>query len=100
MKPTPTANGKYRIGSFELDLSVGEIHNNGLRVRLQEQRLEVLTRLAECPGDVVTREELRLKLWPADTFVDFNHGLNRASEFFTPSDSLPRKVQRRMSTIL
>ena len=78
MKPTPTANGQYRLGSFELNIGAGELHNNGLRVRLQGQPLEVLAMLVERPQEVVTREELRLKLWPADTFVDFDRGLNRA----------------------
>jgi len=67
-----------RFGVFELDLKAGELRRSGLKVKLQEQPLQVLTALLENPGEVVTREELREKLWPADTFVDFDHGLNAA----------------------
>jgi DNA-binding winged helix-turn-helix (wHTH) protein/Tol biopolymer transport system component len=67
-----------RFGSFELDLRAGELRRNGSKVRLQEQPLQVLTVLLERPGEVVTREELQKKLWPADTFVDFDHSLNAA----------------------
>jgi DNA-binding winged helix-turn-helix (wHTH) protein len=61
-----------------MDLRAGELHKHGLRVRLQEQPFQVLVMLVENPGEVVTREELQKKLWPADTFVDFDHGLNKA----------------------
>jgi TolB-like protein/DNA-binding winged helix-turn-helix (wHTH) protein len=61
-----------------MDLRAGELHKHGLRVRLQEQPFQVLVMLVENPGKVVTREELRKKLWLADTFVDFDHGLNKA----------------------
>src|SRR6266849_3492469 len=67
-----------RFGVFEVDLKAGELRRSGLRVKLQEQPLRVLTALLEHPGEVVTREELRSRLWPADTFVDFDHGLNAA----------------------
>jgi Tol biopolymer transport system component/DNA-binding winged helix-turn-helix (wHTH) protein len=67
-----------RFGIFEVDLKAGELRRSGLRVKLQEQPLQVLTALLEHPGEVVTRDELRNKLWPADTFVDFDHGLNAA----------------------
>jgi TolB-like protein/DNA-binding winged helix-turn-helix (wHTH) protein/Flp pilus assembly protein TadD len=66
------------FGVFELDLRAGELRKHGLRVRLQEQPFQVLAMLLEHPGDVVTREELQKRLWPADTFVDFDHGLNKA----------------------
>jgi len=72
---TPRA---LRFGVFELDLHAGELRRNGMRVRLQEQPFQVLTQLLESPGHVVTREELRGRLWPADTFVDFDHSLNAA----------------------
>jgi DNA-binding winged helix-turn-helix (wHTH) protein len=78
MKPTPVANPQVRIGIFELDLQAGELHTNGLKIRLQDQPLKILTMLVDRSGEVLSREELRLKLWPADTFVDFEHGLNRA----------------------
>jgi Tol biopolymer transport system component/DNA-binding winged helix-turn-helix (wHTH) protein len=67
-----------RFGAFELDLRAGELRKQGVRTRLQEQPLQVLLLLLARPGEVVTREELREKLWPADTFVDFEHGLNAA----------------------
>ncbi len=70
--------GRLRFGVFELDLRAGELRKHGIRVRLQEQPLRVLVMLLEHPGEVVTREELQKKLWPADTFVDFDHGLNKA----------------------
>ena len=70
--------GRLRFGVFELDLRSGELRKRGLLVRLQEQPFQVLTMLLEHPGEVVTREELQKKLWPANTFVDFDHGLNKA----------------------
>jgi TolB-like protein/DNA-binding winged helix-turn-helix (wHTH) protein/Flp pilus assembly protein TadD len=66
------------FGIFELDLRAGELRKRGLRVRLQQQPFQVLTLLLEHPGDVVSREELQKTLWPSDTFVDFDHGLNKA----------------------
>jgi TolB-like protein/DNA-binding winged helix-turn-helix (wHTH) protein/Tfp pilus assembly protein PilF len=67
-----------RLGVFELDFRAGELRRQGLKIRLQEQPLQVLMLLLEHPGEVVTREELQKRLWPADTFVDFDHGLNKA----------------------
>ncbi len=70
--------GRLRFGVFEMDLRAGELRKHGLRVRIQEQPFQVLAVLVEHAGEVVTREELQKKLWPADTFVDFDHGLNKA----------------------
>jgi DNA-binding winged helix-turn-helix (wHTH) protein len=67
-----------RFGMFEIDLHSAELRRNGLKVRLQAQPFQVLAMLLEKPGEMVTREELRSKLWPADTFVDFDHSLNAA----------------------
>ncbi len=67
-----------RFGVYEADLRSGELRKNGSKIRLQEQPFQVLAMLLERPGDVVTREELRQRLWPADTFVDFDHSLNTA----------------------
>jgi Tol biopolymer transport system component/DNA-binding winged helix-turn-helix (wHTH) protein len=67
-----------RFGVSELDLQTGELRRNGLRVKLQDQPFQILAMLLERPGNVVTREELRARLWPADTFVDFEHSLNAA----------------------
>ena len=66
------------FGIFEVDLRAGELRRNGSKVKLQEQPFQILTMLLARPGDVVTREELQKKLWPADVFVDFDHSLNAA----------------------
>jgi len=73
-------NGRRRLGFglFEADLSARELYKRGLPVPLQDQPFQILTVLLERPGEVVTREELRKKLWPSDTFVDFDEGLNTA----------------------
>jgi TolB-like protein/DNA-binding winged helix-turn-helix (wHTH) protein/Flp pilus assembly protein TadD len=73
--PTPRT---LRFGVFELDLRSGELWKQGRKVRLEGQPVHILICLLENPGELVTREELRLKLWPADTFVNFDHGLNAA----------------------
>jgi TolB-like protein/DNA-binding winged helix-turn-helix (wHTH) protein/Flp pilus assembly protein TadD len=70
--------GRFCFGVFELDVRAGELRKRGLRIRLQEQPFQVLAILVGQPGEVITREQLRNKLWPADTFVDFDHGLNKA----------------------
>jgi Tol biopolymer transport system component/DNA-binding winged helix-turn-helix (wHTH) protein len=67
-----------RFSTFEVNLDTGELHKRGQKVKLQEQPFQVLAALLERPGELVTREELRSKLWPADTFVDFDHSLNAA----------------------
>src|SRR5215208_1407050 len=67
-----------RFSVFELNLRSGELRRAGTRLNLQEQSFQTLALLLEHPGDVVTREELRQRLWPADTFVDFERGLNAA----------------------
>jgi DNA-binding winged helix-turn-helix (wHTH) protein len=67
-----------RFSTFELNLQTGELRQQGQKLKLQEQSFLVLAALLERPGEVVTREELRNKLWPVDTFVDFDHSLNAA----------------------
>ena len=67
-----------RFGVFEFDLRSKELHKQGMKIRLQGQPVEILTMLLERPGETVTREELQKRLWPADTFVDFEQGLNNA----------------------
>jgi Tol biopolymer transport system component/DNA-binding winged helix-turn-helix (wHTH) protein len=67
-----------RFGVFEVDLREGELRKSGLRIKLQDQPFQVLVMLLERPGEMVTREELQRRLWPADTFVDFDHSLNSA----------------------
>jgi DNA-binding winged helix-turn-helix (wHTH) protein len=68
----------FRFSTFEVNLHTGELRQRGQKVKLQEQPLQVLAALLERSGEIVTREELRGKLWPADTFVDFDHSLNAA----------------------
>jgi cholera toxin transcriptional activator len=69
---------KYKFDEFEADLRAAELRRNGTRLKLQMQPFQVLIALLERPNEVVTREELRQRLWPQDTFVDFDHGLNTA----------------------
>src|SRR5579864_7899159 len=75
---TPFAKEIIRFGRFEVDLQAGELRRGGLKVKLGGQPFDVLVTLLEKPGQVVTREELHDKLWAQDTFVDFEHGLNKA----------------------
>ena len=76
---TRGGNGRsVRFGVFEANLLTGELSKHGIRVRLQDQPFQVLAALVEKQGEVVTREELRLRIWPADTFVDFDNSLNTA----------------------
>ena len=86
-----------RFGVFELDLSTGELRKGGVKLRLQGQPIQVLSLLLERAGDVVSREELREKLWASDTFVDFDHSLNTAinkvREALGDSASSPRYVE-------
>jgi DNA-binding winged helix-turn-helix (wHTH) protein len=67
-----------RFGPYEADLATGELKKDGARVSLQDKPFQILALLLRRPGELVTREELRAQLWPADTFVDFEHGLNTA----------------------
>src|SRR5436189_5315630 len=64
--------------AFELDLKSGELRRNGLKVRLPEQSFQILVMLVQRPGEVVSREEIKRKLWPNDTIVDFDHSINVA----------------------
>ena len=69
---------RYKFGLYEADFSSGELFREGRKLRMQEQPFQVLIALLERPGEVVTREDLRQRLWPSDTFVDFDHSLNTA----------------------
>jgi DNA-binding winged helix-turn-helix (wHTH) protein/TolB-like protein len=73
-----TPRQRLQFGRFEFDVTAGELYREGERVRLQEQPRQILAALLERPGEIATREELRERLWKADTFVDFEHGLNTA----------------------
>jgi len=86
-----------RFGVFEADLVTGELRRNGTKIRVQEQPFQVLAVLLERPGELVTRDELQKRLWPADTFVDFDHSLNTAvnklREALADTAANPRFVQ-------
>src|SRR5208282_2560768 len=71
-------NGTFRFGDFAVDPRAGELFRRGKKVKLQPQPVQVLLALLEKPRQIVTREELRRRIWPADTFVDFEHSLNTA----------------------
>src|SRR5437879_8909576 len=72
------ARGVIHFGEFELDAAAGKLYRNGSKLKLQEQPFQILQILLQCPGEVRTREELQQKIWPSDTFVDFDHGINNA----------------------
>ncbi|HEV8254577.1 MAG TPA: winged helix-turn-helix domain-containing protein, partial [Vicinamibacteria bacterium] len=88
---------RVRFGVFEADLAAGELHRQGVKVRLSGQPFAVLAVLLERPGGVVTRDDLRQRLWPADTYVDFDHGLNAAvnklREALGDSAGTPRYIE-------
>jgi DNA-binding winged helix-turn-helix (wHTH) protein len=91
-------NGKIaRFGVFEVDFNAGELRKSGVKLRLQGQPFQVLALLLDRAGDVVTRDELRQRLWPSDTFVDFDHSLNTAinkvRDVLGDSASTPRYVE-------
>src|SRR5580704_3648650 len=97
MTPYDKKASLLRFSVFEVNLAAGELRKNGARIRLQEQPFQVLAALLQNAGQVVTREELREKIWPADTFVDFDHSLNTAvnkiRESLGDSASSPRFVE-------
>jgi DNA-binding winged helix-turn-helix (wHTH) protein len=94
------AGGRSRVarfGTFELDLDARELRKSGRRLRVQDQPFAVLAVLLDQPGSVISREDLRARLWPADTFVDFDHSLNTAvnklREALGDSASNPRFIE-------
>jgi TolB-like protein/DNA-binding winged helix-turn-helix (wHTH) protein/Tfp pilus assembly protein PilF len=86
-----------RFEAFELDLHAGELRKRGVKLRLQGQPIQVLAILLQSAGNLVTREELRSQLWPADTFVDFDHSLHnsigRIREALGDSAEMPRYIE-------
>jgi eukaryotic-like serine/threonine-protein kinase len=78
VKTSSSVPPTLRFGVFELDPRAGELRKKGMKIRLQGQPVEILAMLLQRPGETITREELQKKLWPADTFVDFEQGLNNA----------------------
>src|SRR5258705_6312048 len=85
------------FGVFEADMEAGELRKHGLRLKLSEQPFQILAMLVARPGEVVSREVLRERLWPSDTFVDFDHGLNNAvmrlREVLGDSSDHPRFIE-------
>jgi cholera toxin transcriptional activator len=88
---------RFRFGVFEADIATGELRKSGVRLRLQDQSFQVLLLLLERPGEIVSRDELRQKLWPYGTFVDFDHSLNsivnKLRETLGDSASNPRFIE-------
>ena len=98
MEIAPNNSGLIlRFGTFEADLRTRELRKGGVRIKLHGQPFEVLALLLERPGSVVPREELRKRLWPTDTFVDFDHGvntaINRLREALGDSADTPRFIE-------
>jgi TolB-like protein/DNA-binding winged helix-turn-helix (wHTH) protein/Flp pilus assembly protein TadD len=97
MESAKQPHGVFRFGAFKVDVAAVEVRKHGIRIKLQQQPFEVLLALLDRPGALVTREELRKKLWPADTFVDFEHGLgsaiNRLREALGDSTDQPRYIE-------
>jgi len=91
------SRGAVRFDVFEVDLHAGELRKQGVKIKLQEQPFQILQMLLEHPGEVVTREELQKRIWPADTFVDFEQGLynaiKRLREALGDSPETPRYVE-------
>ena len=73
---TVSKPGRVRFGAFEIDLNSRELYKLGIKIKLHDQPFQVLALLLERPGELVPREQLHQRLWPADTFVDFDLGLN------------------------
>jgi TolB-like protein/DNA-binding winged helix-turn-helix (wHTH) protein len=95
--PPASANDLIRFGAFEVDVRAGEVRKHGIRIKLQDQPFRVLQILLEHPGEVVTRAELQRQIWPSDTFVDFDRGLNNAvrrlREALGDSAETPRYIE-------
>jgi TolB-like protein/DNA-binding winged helix-turn-helix (wHTH) protein/Flp pilus assembly protein TadD len=94
---TSASSRILRFGLFEAEVQAGELRKEGLKVRLQDQPFQILVMLLERPGELVTRQEIHQKLWPADTFVGFDHGvnnaINRLREALGDSADTPRFVE-------
>lgn len=94
---SPASPGIYRFGIYEVDLFSGELRKAGVRLRLPEQAFRALVAMLERPSQAITREELRARLWPEGTFVDFDHGLNtiinKLRETLNDNASNPRFIE-------
>src|ERR1039457_3021044 len=95
--PREVTSRVFRFGAFELNEAIGELRKQGVRIKLHSQPFQVLVMLLEKPSELVTREEMRQRLWSQDTFVDFDHGLNTAvnklREALGDSASNPRHIE-------
>jgi DNA-binding winged helix-turn-helix (wHTH) protein len=78
MAETGKSSGRIQFDVYEADLCTGELRKHGRKIRLTGRPFQILALLLERPGELLTREEIRTRLWPADTFVDFEHGMNSA----------------------
>lgn len=110
MASSPSSAGIVSFGEFEADLRSRELRKNGARVRLPDQAFMVLAILLERPRELVTREEMQREIWPSDTFVDFDHGLNNAVNRLREAlgdsaekpqfvETLPRRGYRFLATV-
>src|SRR3981081_378991 len=97
MKQSTLPANSMRFGVYEFDLRSGELRKHGIRIKLQDQPCQILAILLEHRGEMVTREELQRRLWPSDTFVDFDHSLNtavmRLREVLSDSSENPRFIE-------
>jgi len=97
MEDIRPSRGHIRFSDFEVDVRAGELRKQGVRVKLQDQPFQILQILLQHPSEIVTREQLRQKIWPADTFVDFDHGLynaiKRLREALGDSAEKPRFIE-------
>jgi DNA-binding winged helix-turn-helix (wHTH) protein len=97
MKYSSARPPHLRFSVFEVDLRTGELRKQGLKVKLQGQPFQVLVMLLERPGELVTREEIREKLWPGDTFIDFEQSVNtsikRLREVLGDDAAAPRFIE-------
>src|SRR5690242_16936300 len=94
---TAHASSVVRFGPYELDLRSAELRKNRFKIRLQEQPFQILVALLERPGEVVLREEIRQKLWPDETVVEFDHSINaavkRLRDALCESAEKPRNIE-------
>src|SRR5690348_1168906 len=100
MEDLRSSRASVRFGAFELDQDAGELRKQGAKIRLQDQPLQILQILLEQPGKVVTREQLKKRIWPSDTFVDFDHGINNAIKRLREALADTAETPRYIETLL
>jgi len=89
----------FQFGPFELDVRAGELRKHGTRLRLREQPFQILLMLLEHPGEIVLREEIRQRLWPNNTVVEFDHGINPAIQKLRDALGEPADQPRYVETV-